>query len=47
MHEPKDNANEEQLEHLVEQQEANEESIRKLSQETRPIEQLEPKMNGK
>jgi hypothetical protein len=42
-----DNANEEQLEHPVEQQEAPEQSIRRLTQETRPIERLQPKMSGK
>jgi hypothetical protein len=47
LHEPNDNANEEQLEHPVEQQEAPEESTRRLTQEIRPIEWLEPKMGGK
>ncbi len=47
MHIPKGNANEEQLEHPVEQQEASEESTRRSTQETRPIQQLEPKMSGK
>ena len=42
-----DNAKEEQLEHPVEQQEAPEESTRRSTQETRPIEPLEPTMSGK
>jgi hypothetical protein len=46
VHVPNDNANEEQLEHPVEQQEASEESIRRLTRETRPIKWLEPKMSG-
>jgi hypothetical protein len=42
-----DKANEEQLEQPVEQQEAPEESTRRSTQETRPMEGLEPKMSGK
>jgi hypothetical protein len=47
VHEPNNNANEEQLENPVERQEAPEESTRSWTQETRPIKQLEPKMSGK
>jgi hypothetical protein len=47
MHEPHDNANEEQLEHPVEQQKVPAESTRRSTQETRPIDRLEPKMSGK
>jgi hypothetical protein len=47
MHEQHDNANEEQLEHPVEQQEVPAESTRRSTRETRPIERLEPKMSGK
>jgi hypothetical protein len=47
MHEQHDNANEEQLEHPVEQQEVPAEYTRRSTQETRPIERLEPKMSGK
>jgi hypothetical protein len=47
MHEPHDNANEEQLEHPVEQQEVPAENTRRSTRETRPIERLEPKMSGK
>jgi hypothetical protein len=47
MHEQHDNANEEQLEHPVEQQEVPAEPTRRLTRETRPIERLEPKMSGK
>jgi hypothetical protein len=47
MHEQNDNTNEEQLEHPVEQQEASAENSRRSTRETRPIEQLEPKMSGK
>jgi hypothetical protein len=47
MHEHHDNDNEEQLAHLVEQQETPAENIRRSTRETRPIERLEPKMSGK
>jgi hypothetical protein len=47
VHVPNEVANEEQLEHPVEQQEAPEESIRRSTREIRPIERLEPKMSGK
>jgi hypothetical protein len=47
MHEQHDNANEEQLEHPVEQQEAPAENTRRSTRETRPIERLELKMSGK
>jgi hypothetical protein len=47
MHEQHDNANEEQLEHPVEQQEVPAEPTRRLTRETRPIERLEPKMSSK
>jgi hypothetical protein len=46
MHEQHDNANEEQLEHPVEQQVIPAEYTSRLTRETRPIERLEPKMNG-
>jgi hypothetical protein len=47
VHEPNNNVNEEQLEQPVEQQEAPDESIRRSTGETRPIERLEPKVSGK
>jgi hypothetical protein len=47
MHEAHDNANEEQLEHLVEQQEEPVEYTRRSTRETRPIERLELKTSGK
>jgi hypothetical protein len=47
IHEQHNNANEEQLEHPVEQQEAPAENTRRWTRETRPIERLEPKMSGK
>jgi hypothetical protein len=40
VHEPNNNVNEEQLEQPVEQQEAPDESIRRLTGETRPIKRL-------
>jgi hypothetical protein len=46
-HEQHDKANEEELEHPAEQQEAPVEHTRRSTQETRPIERLEPKMSGK
>jgi hypothetical protein len=47
VHVPNDNANEEQLEHPVDQQKTSEESTRRSAQESRPIKRLEPKMSGK
>jgi hypothetical protein len=47
MHEQHDNANEEQLGHPIEHQEAHAENTRRSTRETRPIERSEPKMSGK
>jgi hypothetical protein len=47
MQEQNNNANEQQLEQPAEHQEAPEESTRRLTPETRPIERLEPQMSGK
>jgi hypothetical protein len=47
MHAQHNNANEDQLEHPVEQQEVPAEPTRRSTRETRPIERLEPKMSGK
>jgi hypothetical protein len=47
VHERKDNVNEQQLDHPSEQHETVKEPTRRSTQETRPIERLEPKMSGK
>jgi hypothetical protein len=47
MHEQHNKANEEQLEHPVEQQEVPAEPTRSSTRKPRPIERLEPKMSGK
>jgi hypothetical protein len=47
VHEGNDNANEQQLDTPAEQHAIVEEPTRRLTQETRPVERLEPKMSDK